>query len=276
MDIQKGAIPQFVVKRAFRHGSVSRQDIINAFGFNAVKATRVLSDALLKFSDLLERRGKLVYPKPGVEIPELAHEAALFKELDRGEIDPRLTGIFRGELPVHYVSWVDSHPPEKGILLKIVQAIKKNAILKIVYIGMKKNDQPSERKVIPLALERMNDQWRLIAQDIRTTMTKERRKRHEAVLRSFVLSRILKAEWDMGRRPKGFVEVGHWDDLEEISVTPNPLFTTMQKEVIQREMKIENGKVRIPSRSRFEFERRFMDAPPNPEAVWPPIIKKGH
>jgi len=274
MDTQEDIIFKFVIKRAFRLGSVSSQDLVIAFGFNALKATRSLSEAVKVCSDMLERRGKAVCPKLGVQAPEYASEETLLTDLDCGIADPVKTGFFPKEVPVEYISWTDSTPPEKGILSKIIKGIHKGSLLKIVYIGMKKGEVPKERRVIPLALEQMNDQWRLIAQEIRTTLTKERKKEHKASLRTFVLSRILKAEWDLGRKPKGFVQVGHWDDIVEIPVSLNASLSKQQGEVISRELKIRDGNVRIPSRSRFEFERRFMDSPVNPEAVWPPLKKR--
>ena len=273
MDIGEDILFRFIIKRAFRIGSVSSHDLRKAFRFNSLKATRFLAATLKVFPDILERRGKAVYPKHGVPAPAYASEETILSDLNCGRDDPAETGFFPEEIPVEYISWTDSAPPEKGILTKIIRAIHQGSLLKIVYIGMKKGDVPNEKRVIPLALEKMNDQWRLLAQEI-VTVTEQRRKRHEGILKTFVLSRILKAEWDLGRRPKGFVQVGHWDDIQELPVSLNPSLNDQQKEVILRELKISDNKVRIPSRSKFEFERRFMDAPANPEAAWPPLKKR--
>lgn len=274
MDIGEDILFKFIIKRAFRIGGVSSHDLTKAFRFNSLKATRSLAATLKLFPEILERRGKMVCPKYGVPAPDFASEETILSDLDCGNNDPGKTGFFPEEIPVEYVSWTNSVPPEKGILLKIIKAIRQESLLRIVYIGMKKGDVPHEKRVVPLALEKMNDQWRLLAQEIKTKLSKERRKEHEGILKTFVLSRILKAEWDLGRRPKGFVQVGHWDAIEEIPVSLNPSLNDQQKEVILRELKISDSKVRIPSRSRFEFERRFMDAPANPEAAWPPLTKR--
>lgn len=273
MDIGEDALFRFIIKRAFRIGSVSSHDLTKVFRFNSLKATRFLAATLKVFPEIIERRGKAVYPKHGVSPPAYASEETILSDLDCGSADPAKTGFLPEEVPVEYVSWTDSNPPEKGILTKIIRAVHQGSLLKIIYIGMKRGDVPHEKRVIPLALEKMNDQWRLLAQEI-VTVTKERKKRHEGILKTFVLSRILKAEWDLGRRPKGFIQVGHWDDVQELPILLNPSLNDQQKEVIRRELKISDGKVLIPSRSKFEFERRFMDVPASPEAAWPPLRKR--
>ena len=268
-------IQVFVIKRAFRTGRVLRQDLIRAFAMTTATATRALADALDTFPSLIERRGKGVYPKPGVPVPDLADESALLSELDAGKNEPQKTGMFEEELPVHYVSWTNSSSSEPGTLFRILEAIRTESLLSIVYIGMKKGEVPRERTIIPLALERMNDQWRIIAQDIRKTVSKDSGKKiWEAPLRTFVLSRILASAWYRGPRPKGILRLGHWDEIRKVHVATNPLHNDAQKKVLERELKIKNGIVEIPSRSLFEFRRRFMDAPSTPDAIWPPLIEK--
>ncbi len=275
MKTTENIILEFVIKRAFRTGSVMRTDLMRVFEMKPQTATNTLARILSSQGKLIERRGKAIFPKPGAKVPAFAGEKALLMELDAGENDPQRTGIFPEELPVHYISWTNSAPPSPGILFTIIGAIRQDALLRIVYIGMKKGEVPKERRIIPLALDRINDQWRLVAQDIQTTFSKEtRRKKNEAPLRTFVLSRILKAEWDRGRMPKGIPRLGHWDDIEELRVTVNTSCNEHQKEAVEREIGIERGVVRVPSRARFEFERRFMNTPPSPGALWPPITKE--
>lgn len=269
-------IQEFVIKRAFRIGRVSRQNLIRAFDLTTATSTRALAEALSVYPSLLERRGKIVYPKPGAKIPQIADESSLLSELDSGRNDPQMTGIFEEEVPITYVRWTQSLPHKQGVLMMIIEAIRTDSLLEIVYVGLKRNALPTSRLIIPLALERMNDQWRVVAQDIRRKGEKKEGKtvEPEPQVRNFVLSRILDAKWYRGRKSKGVLRMGHWDRLRKVPVIINPLYNDHQKEVIERELKIENGVVEIPSRSFFEFSRRFMDTPTSHDVVWPPLIKK--
>ncbi len=68
---------------------------------------------------------------------------------------------------------------------------------------MRENEGPSERVIAPLGLERMNDQWRVIAQDTG---------KQGHPIRTFVISRILEAEKEvLKRHPPGFVHQHHTD-----------------------------------------------------------------
>ena len=257
---------EFIVKRAFRRGLVTRRDVVRALGVSTATATRLIALALERRAEMLDREGHALKPRPLATPPDYASEDALLHELDTGRHDPARTGLFDSELPVVYVSWTNSMPPKPGILSLITQAIREKRVIRVVYIGLRADEELRERRILPLALERMNDQWRVIAQDV---------ERDGAPIRVFVLSRILDAQPDRGSKPRGFVHQGHTDSMTELNVTLNPKFTPRQKEVLARELRVENGKVRVATRSVHEFARRFADTPPNAEAVWPPIVIKG-
>lgn len=256
---------EFIIKRAFRYGLVTRADVVRALGVSTATATRFLSHAGSRNADILEREGHGLRPRPLAAPPAYATEDALLVELDTGRQDPARTGLFDSELPVIYVSWVDSMPPKPGILSQITRSIRENRLLGIVYVGLRVGEEPKERRILPLALERMNDQWRVIAQDI---------DKAGAPLRVFVLSRILDAKQDRGSKPRGFVHQGHTDSITELNVALNPKLTSRQKDILARELRVQNGKVRVATRSLHEFERRFTEKPANPDAVWPPLTIK--
>lgn len=256
---------EFIVKRAFRCGFVTRADVVRALGVSTATATRFLSQAGSRNANILERDGHGLRPRPLAAPPEYASEDALLVELDTGRQDPARTGLFDSELPVIYVSWTNSLPPKPGILSQITRSIREDRLLRIVYVGLRAGEELKERRILPLALERMNDQWRVIAQDI---------DKAGAPLRVFVLSRILDAQQDRGSKPRGFVHQGHTDSVTELNVALNPKLTARQKDVLARELRMQNGKVRVATRSLHEFERRFTEKPANPDAVWPPLMIK--
>jgi len=261
----KAVVGQFIVRRAFRAGRVTRADVIAAFHISTASATRFMARAEAIHTQILMRDGHALVPRPLAEPPAFASEADLLKQLDAGRTDFSVIGLTVDELPVHYVHWTQSMPLRPGILSEIVTAIRTESILQIVYLGLRKNEQPKARLILPLGLERMNDQWRVIAQDI---------EKEGYPTRIFVLPRILEAKPSRRRKPKGLVIGGTHDKAEVVLVALNGAFTDLQKKVIAHELKVTNGAVRVPSRSVFEFLRRFTDQEPNNDAVWPPLIKR--
>lgn len=222
-----------------------------------------MSAVSVLYADIVERKGGGIRPRPLALPPGFASEAALLDDLDTGRNDPLRTGLFEDELPVVYVSWTKSMPAKPGVLTRIVHAIQHDRLLRIIYISLRLGDLPSERRILPLALERMNDQWRVVAQDI---------EKDGAPIRVFVLSRILDAEPDVGRKPKKFVHQGPTDSMTDVQVVLNPKLTKHQQQAIGRELRVENGKISVATRSLHEFGRRFADEALGQDAVWPPLI----
>jgi hypothetical protein len=259
----RSPVSDFIVRRAFRRGSVTRSELMNVFDLSAATASRAMKSAVTEYGDLLARAGQGLRPKPVTEPPPWADESDLLDNLDRGRSEPQHTGLFEGELPVVYVSWSARAPRRPGILRTIVQAITNESSVRLAHVGLRKMEQVRERWVAPLALERMNDQWRVIAQDL---------DKPGFPIRVFVLSRILDAQPDGRRKPNGFVRRGHTDHFSRIRVKLNPALTSIQRDVLERELQIVDGRVSVASRSAFEFLQRFSNQPPNPDAVWPPIV----
>lgn len=266
MTVEKDVvIERFIVRRAFRVGRTTRSDVMMAFGISSASATRAMSNTAAVHSRLLTRERHALTPRPLAEPPSYANEADLLKELDAGRCDFSNLGLNSDELPIHYVQWTNSMPMKAGILSEVITAIRTETILEIVYLGLRKNEQPRRRQVLPLGLERMNDQWRVIAQDMDDA---------DFPVKLFVLPRVLEAKCNQRRKPKGMVVSSTHDLPIDIAVRLNGSFTEVQKRVIAHELQVNNDMVRIPSRSLFEFLRRFTDQPPHPEIVWPPLIKR--
>ncbi|MFA7243269.1 MAG: WYL domain-containing protein [Sulfuricellaceae bacterium] len=254
----------FIVKRAFRAGAVTRGDVIQALGVSTATATRLMAEVLTKKGDILERFRQKIVPRLLAKPPACASEAALLQTLNEGGHDFLLrVGLHENELPVSYVSWTHSAPKKPGILGILTEAIRTESYLRIAYIGMRENEEPASRVIAPLGLERMNDQWRVIAQDLG---------KEGYPIRVFVLSRILDAEKaPLKRRPPGFVPQHHSDAAIPLAVTLNPKLSPLQKEIIADELDIRDGKVRLAKRGIFEFKRRFSNEPVSPGAIWPPL-----
>jgi hypothetical protein len=254
----------FIVRRAFRHGTVSRADLLKAFNMSSATATRTMSNVVAKFGNILERRGRNIEPRPLAECPSYASEADLLKNIDSGKSDAVNTGLFERELPITYVSWTNSMPPRPGTLQTIVTAIKCGKQIDIVYLGLKFGAQPKSRKILPLGLEKMNDQWRVVAQDIES---------QNFPVKIFVLPRILAANISTNNKRIPYTK-SYIDSHSKLHVTLHYKYTSLQKEMLEHEMKVKNGEVIIASRSAHEFKRRFTNTPVSENVVWPPLVIK--
>jgi WYL domain len=254
----------FIVKRAFRAGTVSRGDVIQALAVSTATATRLMAEVVTKRGDILERSRQKIVPRLLAKPPACASEEALLQTLNEGGHDFLLrVGLYENELPVTYVSWTNSVPRKPGILGTLIEAIRAESYLRIAYVGMREKEEPASRVIAPLGLERMNDQWRVVAQDLG---------KEGYPIRVFVLSRILDAEKSpLKRRPPGFVHQHHSDVNVPLAVTLNPKLSPLQKEIVAGELDIREGKVRLAKRGIFEFKRRFSNVPASPGAIWPPL-----
>jgi hypothetical protein len=257
---------RFLVMRAFRHGVAHAGDLIRVTDISMATATRAMGRTVEFYGDIVHRVKRALRPLPSAKAPIFAGEAALLDCLDKGRNTPIEIGLFAHELPVTYSAWTNIFPPKEGVLDILVKSIARQSLVNLVYQGMTRAERPSEKVVFPLALEKMNDQWRLLGQDI---------EKEKSPLRVYVLSRILDAKPSHRNKPKGFVRQAHYDSKIRLAVQINPHCTPLQKEILERELCIKNGTVEIASRSAFEFCRRFTDFPASPEAIWPPAVLKG-
>jgi hypothetical protein len=261
------SLGQFVVKRAFRVGEVTRQDAVRAAGLSLSTATRLLAAALRDYDRYLRREGYRVRPQPLAEPPAFASEAALLDDLDVGHDAPVVTGLFADELPVVRVRWVTSLPPKRGVLSRLTAAIVAHRQLRLLYLGLREREAPHWRHVLPMALELMGDQWRLIA------FEPDKAASRDPGVRTFVLSRILDAEAAPQRRLRGKLPPErHRDAKVHRRVALDPRYSPVQRQLIERELQISDGAVTIPARSEFEFRRRFSHQAVSAEVIWPPLL----
>lgn len=250
----------FVVRRAFRTGEVRRPDLIAAFKMPEASASRVLQAALDHYPQYLARHGRVVRPQLGVDAPAFADETDLMKTLDASGNDYRLTGVSEEELQVTRVTWASPLPGKPGLMLPLVQAAIRGRPVRLKYVGLALGENARWRFVLPLGLERMGDQWRLIATDLEAEGYPSK---------VFVLARILDLIDKGEKRPRGVVWGRADDKLVPVEVRLNPRLTPAQRLVVSHEMGLSAGVARIPSRSLFEYRRRFTTEAPNPTAVWP-------
>lgn len=260
----KDVAEQFIVRRAFRHGSVSRADLRKVISISSATATRIMSETMARFPNLLERKGHSLVPLPLAECPGYANEADLMKHIDAQKCDPATLGLFDDELPLLYNSWVNSLPPQPGTLQTIVMAIQQRKQMNIVYLSLELGEKPRNRKILALALEKVGDQWRVVAQDMEDA---------SFPVKAFVLTRIMTASFSLNptRVSLPYVQ-GYTDGQINLLVMVNPKFIPVQQKVVAHELGVKEGMVTIKKRSECEFKRRFVGWLPGDNEVHPPLI----
>jgi hypothetical protein len=255
----------FILRRAVRYGAVSRRDVLDAFGrIGTTKASLALDSAATHWPETLERTGKAVRFRPEAPIPPQASEAHLLACLNQGVFSLRETGLRPSELPVSVVQWTQNLPQTPGVLLAISRALAHHQAMRIFYVGLRRDEAPRWRWLLPAGLERMGDQWRLVAQDLEDA---------GYPLKTFVLPRITAAEVAAKKTPKDLIRLAADDRLSDLKVRMNPDLSAAQQAVLQHELQMVDGKVRLPQRAVFEFLRRFSDRPASENAVWPPLLE---
>lgn len=250
----------FVVRRAFRFGETRRSDVMDAFGLSSASATRVMTAARRTYQDVLEYREKRLVPRPGAQPPIEASEADLIEQLDTGVEQFARTGLRESELRVTLVRWTNPLPVESGALMRLVRAIAAERAVRLHYAGLRRGEDAKWRLVAPLGLERMGDQWQLIASDLEATHYPEK---------VFVLARILSVIDEQKRPPRGFIWKYPSNKMIACRVDLNKVLMPSQMRAVGNEMRLIDGTVRIHERSLYEFRRRFAEVEQIPDIAWP-------
>ncbi len=257
----------FVLRRAVRFGKVVRGDVIEAFDgdFRATKASALMSDAAGRWPDTLERRGHKIALRPNPKIPPEASEEDLMKSLDYGQTEFRRIGLrVPDELGVVVVKWTRALPRQPGAFSVIVTGLIRYRPIELLYVGLRRNEQARWRRVLPITLEKMGDQWRLIAQDLDDGDA-------AYPVKVFVLPRILDARAADPKLPDHIIRQDYSDPCARIPIRLHPALTPDQRAAIRHELMIQHNQITIARRSMFELLRRFSDLPARADAVWPLI-----
>lgn len=255
----------YLVKRACRLGTARRLDMAQHFEASQATYTRWIA-AALDAAPCLDREGggaggRLILAKES-RIPEWAGFESLLEEIENGS-NPAVTGIEAHELPVFIPRWTRNTPVDPRALGKIIHAIHEEQGISICYVNLSREEEGRWRCVYPIGLERMGDQWRLVALDLDKTI-------HP--LRTFVLARILGVSDKPCPLPKGFSKPGIYDASVTIRARLNPDLTPDQAIAIANELRIQDGKISLDRRTLFEFFRRFGAQPVSSKAAWPPLL----
>lgn len=256
----------FIWRRAFRSPSrtVVRADLVDAFDMKKTRASSLLTEEARASGGRLLREGNKVRAPEWATAPEYAGEADLMAKLEAGLSAFAFTGLRQDELPLNIVSWRENLPPKPGVFSEIVRAIGKQRAICVQYVSMRQGDNGKWRRVLPLSLDRMGEQWRVCVQDL---------EKEEYPLRSLVLARITNVSENEMRMPKGFQRANAFDTDHSYEAKLDLKLTEEQKKALTNELRIRNGKIKLPSRSEHEFGIAFCAGAPSETAVWPPLVE---
>ena len=190
----------------------------------------------------LERLPRWVAPKPW------ANAKDLMESIDRGRDDFKTNGLRTHELPVHRVQWSATAPKSTEALNVVLQAIVHSQACAIQYVGVTLGETARWRRVFPLGLERMGDQWRVIAHD---------REHAEFAVGTFVLARIEDAAEIRDKLPKKFTPAAASDATLMFAPVLDGRYTQDRCRALLHELQVEDGVIRLLRRAEFEFLRRF-------------------
>lgn len=261
MNIQ--FIYEFILKRATIKLKVLRSDIMDAFPgqISTSKATAVLRAAVSAYPEYLVYSERAVRLRPGSETAPL-NEFALIRNLLCSDTYAKI-GVTNSEIDVTAVEWANPLPHKGGAFRDLLCALTQGQQVEIQYVGMRINEMRRWRWIHPLGLERVGDQWRLVAHDLDEELRS---------VKTFVLARIFDIRRPAKRRPYGFVPLSTLDDTLTLRVRINTALTEDQQKVITHELGIKNGTIRIPRRSLGDFIQRYAGEGRREGIVWPPIF----
>ena len=257
----------FVWRRAFRSPLriVVRAEVIEAFGISKTAASSLLNSVVGSSHGLLLREGNKVIAPTWARPPNWADETDLMNSLDQNRTTFAQTGLKFSELPVSFSSWSSSLPSVPGAMTTIVEAFVNKCSVHIQYVGLKAGDIARFRRVFPVALERMGDQWRLAAHDLESD---------GFPLKIFVLSRITGASQNREKLPRGFIPSSPIDFKQSVVIDWDLRLNADQKNALRNELGIDSkGVVTINNRDVHEFLIRFGGRNVSNDIVWPPLKK---
>lgn len=269
---------RYAIKRIVRKGELLASDIIRATGCSKPLATQIMADIIEEYPTATKKSGpKLCLIYTPHAWTEETNDAQLFAAINQGanEIDTGITTERKngkdGELPIRFNRWSVGRVCD-GLLTALISCFQQEnldhrASLKIEYVSMKLGDKAKWRRVVPIGLECVMEQWRLIAHDMDTP---------DYGVRTYVLARIIGHDVSVEPLPKKFKRASFDTIQSMVSVKLNPLLTPEQRKVMENELNIKaDGRIQVENRMEFEFLRRFGNIPVTEGAIWPIVEQIG-
>lgn len=279
---QKDRAYSFAIRRLIRAGYITQLAIMKTIGCSKSTANTVLN-SIKQHDRHVEQRGQRLCLRANFDIeshPEwasIASESNLVKAIENN-LGMEFTGLTTDELPFKEVAWSSGHPEVPNLMTALTSCLlhlNKNrkdhrAAIAIQYVGMKKGEYNKWRTILPIGIERVMGQLRLIAQDL---------DKEGFPVRNFVISRISSYKINTRPLPKDLHIQAFEDSKMIVTVELNHELTIDQENAVRTELKLPKGKntLQINRRVHQDFLRRYSDTSVNGDAIWPIItsIKEG-
>lgn len=267
----------FILRRACLFGRVKNADVQNAFDISPDTARRDLFAAVDRWPAYLSHTPSFgVQVKPFATPPPEA-SSATFLNLMQNAAPAHELGLSKYEPVCHnqLPRFVYQGPEDRQLVMTLFKACLRRTPVDIEYVGLRMGEVRKVRTVLPLELELLGQQWRLIAQDVDV-----RHKLLDATQKNFVLARILHAQVStllQGKRLKSADgTVVNMKSLQvnrterDYQVVLNRQMTADQVQALIREFALRQvGSVliiRMPERNLAEFKRDHCARPVIPAA----------
>lgn len=266
----------FVLRRACLLGRVTRAQVIQAFGVVGDSARRDLQAAAEQWPDYLT-----YVPSQGIRVqpfasPPEAASSTTFLNLMQNGAPAHALGLTRFEptFSSHVPRFIYQGPEDRQLIMVLFKACLARTPIDIEYVSLRLGEIRKTRTVLPLELELLGQQWRLVAHDIDV-----RQKQVGSEQKTFVLARILNAQLHQplhGKRLKSArgtrlepMQLQVERAERDYQVTLNRRLTNDQIEAVMREFALtRKGDVyviRMPERNLVEFKRDHCARPVLPD-----------
>lgn len=266
----------FILRRACLLDKVARREVMQAFDVAGATARKDLLAAAAQWPDYLAYT-----PSQGVQVrrfatPPAEASSTTFLNLLQSDAPAHALGLTRYE-PVssnHAPRFVYQGPEDRQLVMTLFRACLTRTPIDIEYVGLRLGEVRKTRTVLPLELELLGQQWRLVAYDVDA-----RKRQIGAEQKTFVLARILNAQVHLALHGKR-LKTSQGDRLEaqqlqvqrtecDYQVTLNRSLTADQIEAVVREFALaRKGSVhviRMPERNLAEFKRDHCARPVLPD-----------
>lgn len=181
----------FILRRACLLDRAKNADVTQAFGVSSDTARLDLLAAADRWPGYLSHTPSYgVQVKPFAPPPPEVSSTTFLNLMQNGASACEL-GLSRYEPVCHnqIPRFVYQGPDDVQLVMTLFKACLRRTPVDIEYVGLRLGEVRKVRTVLPLELELLGQQWRLIAQDVDV-----RRKLLDTTQKNFVLARILNAQ----------------------------------------------------------------------------------
>ncbi len=236
---------QFIEFRLLWEGHVNRSDLMEAFSISVPQST-------IDFREYMDRApGNMDYNKRRRQyLPTATFKPIFISDSAEGYLSQLVAMGVSGKEQSH-PGFIGATPPfdilpspdrrvDRETLQQLLRAIRENISLEIHYQSLT-SQSPGWRRVSPHALASDGLRWHIRAY----CHIKDQ-------FRDFVLGRIMGIRDEQPSEVLGNADAA-WNEIVEITISPNPALTIDQQKIIERDYAMRSGKTIIPVRRALLF-----------------------